>query len=78
MPVAWSGARSFAKRLKLFHSYYRINDVKKRNECEVMNVIGDVQDKDTLLLDDMVDTSRHVDAAAKALTEQGARRFQPA
>ena len=29
---------------------------QKANSCEVMNVIGDVRDKDCILFDDMVDT----------------------
>ena len=70
-------ARSFAKRL---NCSIAIIDKRreKANECEVMNVIGDVLDKDTLLLDDMVDTAGTMAQAAKALTEQGARRVSAA
>ena len=70
-------ARSFAKRL---NCSIAIIDKRreKANECEVMNVIGDVLDKDTLLLDDMVDTAGTLTQAAKALTEQGARRVSAA
>jgi len=70
-------ARSFAKRL---NCSIAIIDKRreKANECEVMNVIGDVLDKDTLLLDDMVDTAGTLTQAAKALMEQGARRVSAA
>ena len=70
-------ARSFAKRL---NCSIAIIDKRreKANECEVMNVIGDVLDKDTLLLDDMVDTAGTLTQAAKALIEQGARRVSAA
>ena len=70
-------ARSFAKRL---NCSIAIIDKRreKANECEVMNVIGDVLDKDTLLLDDMVDTAGTMAQAAKALKEQGARRVSAA
>lgn len=70
-------ARAFAKRL---NCSIAIIDKRreKANECEVMNVIGDVLDKDTLLLDDMVDTAGTMAQAAKALKEQGARRVSAA
>jgi ribose-phosphate pyrophosphokinase len=70
-------ARAFAKRL---NCSIAIIDKRreKANECEVMNVIGDVLDKDTLLLDDMVDTAGTMAQAAKALIEQGARRVSAA
>ena len=70
-------ARAFAKRL---NCSIAIIDKRreKANECEVMNVIGDVVDKDTLLLDDMVDTAGTMAQAAKALTEQGAKRVSAA
>ncbi|MEJ2697279.1 MAG: ribose-phosphate pyrophosphokinase [Candidatus Sulfobium sp.] len=70
-------ARSFAKMLKC-----SIAIVDKRrekvNECEVMNVIGDVEGVDALLLDDMVDTAGTITQAAAALKEKGARRVSAA
>ena len=44
---------------------------QKANSCEVMNVIGDVRDKDCILFDDMVDTGGSLCNAAKALIEVG-------
>jgi ribose-phosphate pyrophosphokinase len=70
-------ARAFAKRLQC-----SIAIVDKRrekvNECEVMNVIGDVSGMDTLILDDMVDTAGTMTQAAAALKEQGARKVSAA
>jgi ribose-phosphate pyrophosphokinase len=70
-------ARSFAKRLKC-----SIAIVDKRrekvNECEVMNVIGDVENVDALILDDMADTAGTITQAAAALKEKGARRVSAA
>ncbi len=43
------------------------------NVAEVMNIIGDVKDKDAIVVDDMVDTAGTIIAAAKALKERGAR-----
>ncbi len=70
-------ARAFAKRLQC-----SIAIVDKRrekvNECEVMNVIGDVTGKDALILDDMVDTAGTMTQAAAALKEKGARNVSAA
>ena len=65
-------ARTFAQKL---HMGLAIVDKRrqKANQCEVMNVIGDVAGKDCILFDDMVDTAGSLCNAAKALTEQGAK-----
>jgi ribose-phosphate pyrophosphokinase len=44
------------------------------NEARVMHVIGDVQDKTCLIIDDIVDTAGTLCAAARALKEDGAKR----
>ena len=44
---------------------------QKANQCEVMNVIGDVAGKDCILFDDMVDTAGSLCNAAKAVVETG-------
>jgi ribose-phosphate pyrophosphokinase len=66
-------ARAFAKRLD---TPLAIVDKRreKANVSEVMNVIGNVGGKDTLLLDDMIDTAGTIVQAAKALKDQGANR----
>ncbi|MBI5143122.1 MAG: ribose-phosphate pyrophosphokinase [Nitrospirae bacterium] len=66
-------ARAFAKRLD---TPLAIVDKRreKANVSEVMNVIGNVEGKDTLLLDDMIDTAGTIVQAAKALKDQGAKR----
>ena len=63
-------ARAFAQKL---HMNLAIVDKRrqKANQCEVMNVIGDVQGKDCILFDDMVDTAGSLCNAAKALVEVG-------
>ncbi len=45
-----------------------------KNETEVLNVIGEVQGKDVLILDDIVDTAGTLAQAEEALRAQGARR----
>jgi len=65
-------ARGFAKRLGA-----TMGIIDKRrpaaNVSEVMNVIGDVDGKDCLLSDDMIDTAGTMAEAARALKERGAR-----
>ena len=63
-------ARTFAQKL---HMSLAIVDKRrqKANQCEVMNVIGDVSGKDCILFDDMVDTAGSLCNAAKAIVEVG-------
>ena len=63
-------ARTFAQKL---HMNLAIVDKRrqKANQCEVMNVIGDVKDKKCILFDDMVDTAGSLCNAAKAIVEIG-------
>ncbi len=44
---------------------------EKANQSEVMNIIGNVEGKTVLLLDDMIDTAGSLTGAAKALVEIG-------
>ncbi len=45
----------------------------KPNVMEVMNIIGDIQDKHVILVDDMVDTAGTLCGGAKALMDRGAK-----
>ncbi|UCE84437.1 MAG: ribose-phosphate pyrophosphokinase [Deltaproteobacteria bacterium] len=65
-------ARAFAKRLD---ATLAIID-KRRDEgqqVKAMHIIGEVEDKPAIILDDMVDTGGTLTEAAKALAENGAR-----
>jgi len=46
----------------------------KANACEVMNIIGDIKDKNVILVDDMIDTAGTIVNGAKALVERGAKK----
>ena len=63
-------ARAFAQKLGMGLA---IVDKRrqKANQCEVMNVIGDVEGKECILFDDMVDTAGSLCNAAKAIVEVG-------
>jgi len=65
-------ARAFAKRLD---ADLVIIDKRRPspNEAEIMNVVGDVQGRQVLIVDDMVDTGGTLVQAAHALFEQGAK-----
>jgi len=45
---------------------------EKANVCEVMNIIGDVEGKDVILVDDMIDTAGTITKGASVLKERGA------
>jgi len=66
-------ARALAKRL---HTDFAIVDKRRPapNEAKVMNIIGDVEGRHCILLDDMVDTAGTLCSAADALMEQGAKK----
>jgi len=66
-------ARAIAKRLD---TELAIIDKRRprANESTVMNLIGDVEGKICVLVDDMVDTAGTLCAGATALKEKGAER----
>ena len=47
----------------------------KANEAKIMHIIGDVANKDCILVDDMIDTAGTLRAGVDALKEQGAKRI---
>lgn len=67
-------ARLIAKALKL-----DIAIIDKRrdraNECEVMNIIGDVKGKDAIIIDDIIDTGGTLIKSTNALKQLGMRKI---
>ena len=65
-------ARNFAQRLDV---PIAIIDKRrpKANVSEVMNIIGDIKDKNVILVDDMIDTAGTIVHGAEALKERGAK-----
>ena len=45
----------------------------KANVCEVMNIIGDIEGKNAVIIDDIIDTAGTLCNAANALKERGAK-----
>jgi ribose-phosphate pyrophosphokinase len=70
-------ARAFAKRLNA-----KLAIIDKRrpepNVAEVIHVIGDVKEKDVVILDDMVDTGGTLVLSVEALKKQGAKKVYAA
>ncbi|WP_141266044.1 ribose-phosphate pyrophosphokinase [Thermodesulfovibrio sp. Kuro-1] len=66
-------ARAFAKKI---NAPLAIIDKRRDapNVSKVMHVIGEVKDRDALIIDDMIDTGGTLVQAANALKEKGAQR----
>ncbi|MBR2917502.1 MAG: ribose-phosphate diphosphokinase, partial [Campylobacter sp.] len=64
-------ARSLAKSLNL-DMVIVDKRREKANESEVMNIIGDVNGKDVILIDDMIDTAGTIVKAAEVFKKNGA------
>ena len=66
-------ARAYSKRLK---SSLAIIDKRRDrpNVSEIMNIIGDVEGKDAVIIDDMIDTAGTLTQAAEAVMSKGANR----
>ncbi|MCK0200429.1 ribose-phosphate pyrophosphokinase [Ornithobacterium rhinotracheale] len=68
-----------AKRANAYASYLKSDIVicykerKKANVVENMMLIGDVKDKDVIIVDDMIDTAGTITKAAALMIEKGAR-----
>lgn len=64
-------ARAFAKRL---NAGLAIIDKRREapNVAQAMNIIGDVENKNAIILDDMVDTAGTLTQAAQAIKDRGA------
>jgi ribose-phosphate pyrophosphokinase len=66
-------ARAFAKRLQ---ANLAIIDKRREgpNQTQIMNIIGDVEGRSALLLDDMIDTAGTIVQGAQACANKGASR----
>lgn len=70
-------ARSYSKRL---HAGLAFVDKRRPNQniAEVMNIIGEVDGKNILLVDDLIDTAGTITNASVALKERGAKKIMAA
>ena len=67
-------ARFYAKYLKA-----NLAIIDKRriadNEAEVMNIVGDVEERDVIIVDDLIDTGGTIVNATREMRKKGARRL---
>jgi ribose-phosphate pyrophosphokinase len=70
-------ARSFAR---ILGSNLAIIDKRRPrpNEAEIMNIIGDVEGKNAIIVDDIIDTAGTMTKAAEALVKNGAKKVYAA
>lgn len=70
-------ARGYAKRID---TDIALIDKRRpqQNEAEVMNIIGEVEGKNVIIIDDIVDTAGTLTSGAKALREAGAMKIMAA
>ncbi|PIQ59900.1 MAG: ribose-phosphate pyrophosphokinase [Bacteroidetes bacterium CG12_big_fil_rev_8_21_14_0_65_60_17] len=70
-------ARAYSKRLR---ADLAMIDKRRpmQNVAEVMNIIGEVEGKNVILIDDMIDTAGTITSAASALKKAGALRIMAA
>ena len=77
MQAAWS-ARARSPSASTSTSPSSTSVASGPNVSEVMNVIGDVEGRDCVILDDMIDTAGTLTNAAQALKDKGARSVSAA
>lgn len=67
-------ARSYANRL---HAGLVVSDKRRprANEAEIVHIIGEVEDKDVLLVDDLIDTAGTFVNTIEALKQRGAKKI---
>lgn len=69
-------AEKYADKLSApIASIYKRRDPSKKNHSEALGLMGDVKDKDVLIVDDMIDTAGSLCNAAQLLQQHGARNI---
>ena len=67
-------ARAFAKRLDAGLAIVDKRRERKANVAEITHIVGDVEGKTAIIVDDIVDTAGSITQTADALRTAGARR----
>lgn len=68
-------ARFYAKKMSAdFAIIYKSRDYSKISTIDMMKLIGDVEDRDTFVVDDMIDSGSTMIQACKLLKEHGAKK----
>jgi len=74
-------ATAYASRLheaKNIAIVYKERDINVNNQSKAMGMIGDIQGKDVLLVDDIIDTAGTIVSAAEHMHEKGAKSIRVA
>ncbi len=71
MSAAWCARARFAKRLGAQNLAIIDKRRERAGESEVMNIIGDVEGRSCILIDDIVDSGGTICNAAEALLREG-------
>jgi len=66
-------ARAIAKRLNDLDLAIIDKRRQKRNQVEIMHIIGEIEGRDCVIIDDIVDTAGTICQAANALKQRGAK-----
>ena len=67
-------ATTFAKHLEAYVGFvHKKRDPSKHNEVKAFTVIGEVEDRHAILIDDIIDTGGTIAAASRILKERGAK-----
>ena len=71
----YGGVKRARKYAKLFDCNLAILDKRrpKPNEAEILNILGNVKNKDCLIVDDMIDTAGTICQASQAIKNAGAK-----
>ena len=69
------GVTRARKLAEFLHSPIAIVDKRrpKPNVAEIMNIVGDVQDKTAIIIDDMIDTAGTITLGAQGILDKGAK-----
>ena len=72
-------ATTFAKHLEAYVGFvHKKRDPKIHNEVKSFTVIGEVEDRHVIILDDIIDTGRTIAAASRIIKEKGVKSLSVA
>ena len=61
------------RKLKIFYKFFLILEHTGKTDAEIMNIIGNIEGKNCIIIDDMIDTAGTICNAANAIKNLGAK-----